>query len=229
MKTRAIVCILLACVAKANELPGRWSGDYPPCDGHAELVSQGGLELGVRFSTTRRDLAEEFASAMDFWASILDLEWHAVDNSSCAIQLVDGPEGFFKPAQVARAQFPDAPSFQGIIAFNPAVSLTRSELFLAAVHEVGHVLGLEHSSHSSSLMYFLRTDGPLFLDEADLQTLATRHKLRLRTRGAPVLVSFKSFQQLSSANRSESNRQVRRLPSANGRFPQFHPPRHLHF
>jgi len=43
---------------------------------------------------------------------------------------------------------------------------------------LGHLLGLAHNPNSSSVMYFLRLDGPVFLDAADLSALATRHKLR---------------------------------------------------
>jgi hypothetical protein len=56
--------------------------------------------------------------------------------------------------------------------------LPADELFVTAVHELGHLLGLQHSSNASSVMYFLALDGPVFLDSADLAALATRHRLR---------------------------------------------------
>ena len=136
------------------------------------------MNLGVRFSTSSPTLKVEFGRAMSFWASILEMNWHEEDSRACAIQAVDGDRDLFRPGEVARAQFPGLPAYQGWIAFNPRVSLPADELFLTAVHEVGHLLGLPHSSNASSVMYFLALDGPVFLDSADLAALATRHRLR---------------------------------------------------
>jgi hypothetical protein len=115
---------------------------------------------------------------MSFWASILEMNWHQEDSRACAIEALDGDRDLFKPGEVARSQFPGLPVYQGWIAFNPTVSLPANELFLTAVHELGHLLGLPHSSNASSVMYFLALDGPVFLDSADLAALATRHRLR---------------------------------------------------
>jgi hypothetical protein len=136
------------------------------------------MNLGVRFATSNPSLTAEFARAMSFWASILEMNWHKEDSRACAIQVVDGDLGLFRAAEAARAQFPGTPAFQGWIAFNPSVSLPANELFLTAVHELGHLLGLPHSANASSVMYFLALDGPVFLDSADLGALAARHRLR---------------------------------------------------
>jgi hypothetical protein len=136
------------------------------------------MSLGVRFSTSNRLLAAEFARALDYWARIVEMNWHVEDGRGCAIQVVDGSSDLFKPAEAARAQFPAAPSFQGWIAFNPRIPMAASELFLVSVHEVGHVLGLPHSRNASSVMYFLRVDGPVLLDGEDMAALAACHTLR---------------------------------------------------
>jgi hypothetical protein len=115
---------------------------------------------------------------MSFWAGILEMNWHEEDSPACAIEAFDGDPTLFRPGEVARAQFPGLPGYQGWVAFNPRVSLPANELFLTAVHELGHLLGLPHSSNPSSVMYFLSLDGPVFLDSADLAALSARHRLR---------------------------------------------------
>jgi hypothetical protein len=175
-----VLCLMIAFTMRAGERPGEWTGPYPVCDGHTEVLKREPMNLGVRFSTSNPRLAVEFARAMTFWASILEMNWHEEDNRACAIQVVDGDPGLFRPAEAARAQFPGTPAFQGWIAFNSRVSLPSNDLFLIAVHELGHVLGLPHSSNVSSVMYFLALDGPVFLDSADLAALAARHRLRAR-------------------------------------------------
>ncbi len=176
---RVVILVLLASGLHAGELPGHWTGDYPPCDRHGDALNREHMDLGVRFSTSSRERAVEFRRALNFWASILDMDWHPEESRACAIAIIDGHAGLFKPGEVARAQFPWAGSFQGWVAFNPKMSLPRSDLFLTAVHELGHVLGLLHSDNVSSVMYFIRLNGPFVLDHADLEALATRHKLRV--------------------------------------------------
>ena len=120
---------------------------------------------------------------MDFWTGVLDIEWHVTNSQACSIQLVDGTPELFDAAGgrafvVARAQFPDRPSFQGWIAFNPALRPTESEMFVVSVHEIGHLFGLSHNPSGSSVMFFLELDESVFLEVADLNRLAGRHKLR---------------------------------------------------
>ncbi|MGJ5815278.1 matrixin family metalloprotease [Paludibaculum fermentans] len=170
--------LLLTAAIRADEPPGAWTGPFLPCDGHAEVLKREPLKLGVRFATANPALKAEFARAMNFWAGVLDLTWHEEDSRACAIQAVDGGPGLFRPGEVARAQFPGHSAFQGWIAFNPRATLPANELFVTVVHELGHLLGLPHSANSSSVMYFLALDGPVFLDSADLAVLAARHRIR---------------------------------------------------
>jgi hypothetical protein len=124
---------------------------------------------------------------MDSWASILDLDWHEDDTENCSIQLVDGKRELFQlPVIAARSQLPDRLDFQGWIAFNPAQTLNEAEMFRIAVHEIGHILGLQHSSNAMSVMYGFDLEGLKWLDPTDLAALATRHKLRIATLDKPV-------------------------------------------
>jgi Matrixin len=173
-----VVAAILVLTAWAGDRPGDWTGSYDPCGRHMELAKRARMLLGVRFATRNRTLAVESARALDFWASVLEMDWYEVDSRECAVQIVDGHPGLFQPGDAARAQFPGTPSFQGWIAFNPENPLLPADMFVAAVHEFGHLLGLPHSTNPSSVMYFLRLDGPIFLDRSDLAALALRHTLR---------------------------------------------------
>jgi hypothetical protein len=173
-----ILWLSIALSARAAEQPGAWTGHFEGCDKADQVMSRGPMHLGVRISTSKRMLAEEFRRAMNFWASVLDMDWHEEDSRDCAIQVVDGSAELFKPAIVARAQLPGTPTFQGGIAFNAAINWSAGELFTTAVHEIGHVMGLPHSENASSIMYFLSLDGQVCLDSADLSAAARGHKLR---------------------------------------------------
>jgi len=188
VKTRAaILCLTVAVGICAGEHPGDWTGPYHACDEHAELSKTGHMSLGVRFATSKTGVATAFARAMSFWAQVLDMEWHTENGRECAIQVVDGHAGLFESAQSARAQFPTAQSFQGWIAFNPRMTLPADKLFTTAIHEIGHLLGLPHSTNPSSVMYFLQLDGPVCLDSADISALTARHKLRAEASLCPGL------------------------------------------
>jgi len=176
----------------AGEAPGNWTGNYAPCNQHFELLKHDRMNIGVRFSTANHQVAFEFARALDFWAAIVDMNWYKDDGRNCSIQLVHGNASLLKHAEVARAQFPEARSFQGWIAFNSSTNLSEADFFFTAVHEIGHLFGLPHNPHAFSVMYFLRLDGPVFLDELDLATLCGRHKLRLAVAPKTLPALFRS-------------------------------------
>jgi predicted Zn-dependent protease len=149
------------------------------------------MNLGVRIATANPVLAEQFRAAMDFWAKILELEWHEEKTQNCSIEVVDGERPLFEPEpdnMAARSQFPDRRDFEGWIAFNPAIPLSRMESYRISVHEIGHILGLRHSTNIKSLMYGFDLDDSQSLDPADLAFLADRHKLRIASLTRPVLL-----------------------------------------
>ena len=178
-----IFLLLMASVGVGWVSPQNWTGNYPPCNSHQNLVSLEHVDLGVRISTSNPVLARQFEEAMEFWSEIIDFDWHEDDSRTCSIELVDGaPELFESPGSCtcvsARSQIPDRQLFQGWIAFNPAAKLTEREMFKVSVHEIGHLLGLPHNPSGSSVMYFFELDGSGSLDAADLDVLAKRHRLR---------------------------------------------------
>jgi hypothetical protein len=168
--------------SSADQRAVNWSGAYSACDQRFELLKHGPLDLGVKISTSNPQLADQFRLAMTFWADVLDMRWHEEAGGACAIQLVDGTHEILKKSIVARSQFTDWANFQGWIAFDPAANLSRIEMYLTAVHEIGHMLGLKHNPSAKSVMYYLDLDGPEYLDSADLSSLAQRHKLRAPSR-----------------------------------------------
>jgi len=183
------LCLLLHIPLAAEGPEANWQADVSPCLSHAELQKTGPMNVGVRFTTANPKLEEAFRSAMDFWATVLELSWHEEDTENCAIQLLDGERTLFESAprgMVARSQLPDRSGFAGWIAFNPFVSLDKLALYRIAVHEIGHLLGLKHSADASSIMYGFDVEGPEFLDTVDLRALAERHKLRVSSTHQPV-------------------------------------------
>jgi len=189
---RRFVCLGLLFTGWAGaETLGNWRANFPPCKQHSELLKQGPMNLGVRFVTSNPVLAEEFRAAMDFWAKILDLQWHEESTQNCSLEVIDGERGLFEPEpenMAARSQFPDRRDFEGWIAFNPAIPLSRMETYRISVHEIGHVLGLRHSTNIKSLMYGFDLDDSQSLDPADLAFLADRHKLRVASLTQPILL-----------------------------------------
>ena len=187
------VCLFLLFAGLAGaETLGNWRANFPPCKQHSELLKHGPMNLGVRIATTNPVLAEEFRAAMDFWAKVLDLEWHEESTQNCSVEVLDGERWLFEPEpdnMAARSQFPDRRDFEGWIAFNPTIPLSRMESYRISVHEIGHMLGLRHSTNIKSLMYGFDLDDSQSLDPADLAFLADRHKLRIASLTHPVLLT----------------------------------------
>lgn len=166
-----------------------WTGNYAPCTRHSELLKYGFMSIGVRFSTSSHAIEREFKKAMDFWSGIIEMDWHEDDSSTCAINVVDGTPEILKNSVIARSQFPEWGNFRGWIAFDPSAPLSRFEIYVTAVHEIGHMLGLQHNPSASSIMYFLDLEGPEVLDRKDLLSLSEHHQLRIAIAEAPIRVS----------------------------------------
>ena len=85
-----ILSLSFSCFGWTDGSIANWSGRYTPCNRHADLLSQQPMNLTVRISTTKADLARQFRKALDFWSGVLDMEWREVTTEDCALQLVDG-------------------------------------------------------------------------------------------------------------------------------------------
>jgi hypothetical protein len=173
----------------ADQRTTNWIGDFSPCKQHFELLRHEPMNLGVKISTSNPLLGRQFREAMNFWSQVLDMRWHEDASATCAVQLVDGTPSILKRTIVARAQFTEWDNFQGWIAFNPHAPLTREEMFLTAVHEIGHMFGLKHNPSSRSVMYYLDLEGSEVLDTQDLSALASRHRLRVSSVDEPIAVA----------------------------------------
>jgi len=178
-----LLVFFITSIAHAASPAQNWIGPYRPCRNHDDLLTHRHMDLGVRFSTTNIVLAQQFEKAMNFWSEILDMTWHEDDSENCSMQLVDGAPELFASGSgfecaAARAQLPDRLGFQGWIAFNPAISSTSEQMYRDAVHEIGHLLGLQHNPSSLSVMFFNDFGQESSLDDSDLRALAALHKLR---------------------------------------------------
>jgi hypothetical protein len=136
------------------------------------------MNVGVQFATSNSQLATQFAHAMDFWASIIDMQWYTGRGSHCSIQLFDGQPQLFEDSTVAKAHRVNRSAPYAWIAFNPKAPLTGNELYLTAVHEIGHLLGLSHNPDGLSVMFYTNRPAATLLDETDLRALTRLHKLR---------------------------------------------------
>jgi hypothetical protein len=170
--------LTLALASAAERPTKKWTGHFEGCDRTEQVMTQGPMHLGVRFATSNPALAAEFRRAMDFWAGIVEMDWHEENSRECVIQVVDGSAELFKKSVIARAQLPGTPTFRGAVAFNRKIAWSASDLYITAVHEIGHVMGVPHSSNMASVMYFLSLGGQTCLDTADLKVAAKFHKLR---------------------------------------------------
>lgn len=87
----SLLCVMLAFTMRASERFGAWTGPYPLCDDHAEVLKREPMNLGVRFSTANPRLNAAFARAMSFWASILEMNWHEEDSRAYSEPHPDRP------------------------------------------------------------------------------------------------------------------------------------------
>ena len=160
------ITILCSTWSVAVAAPEGRTYPYETCTSSAELLKYESIDLNVHFATSNPELAMQFKNAMNFWATVIDMQWHADSSSPCGIQLLDGKPELFADSTIAKA-------YQGGVAFNPRAPLTSGEFYLTSVHEIGHLLGLKHNENVTSVMYYTNYARADLLDGTDLQPSRT--------------------------------------------------------
>lgn len=132
---------------------------------------------------------------------MLVVNFHEETNlSACAVRVINGGPDILNNGVIARSQLIGRNNFRGKIIVSPeaAKAMNCAEIYGAAVHELGHTLGLKHNASSRSIMYFLNVNGTEILDSEDIQDLSSRHMLRAKFRldpadeGGSVLTSMQA-------------------------------------
>ena len=143
-----------------------------------EFRQRGPLHLRVYIGTSRMDLRSAFVQALNFWSTVLEMDWRNTDQKNCDMELVDQPESAFASWVAALAY-----RSTGQIAFNPAFKHSAAQNYSISVHEIGHLLGLrdrvpESAINNRSFMRGGNNVGNETLDTQDLSALAKLHRLR---------------------------------------------------
>ena len=208
---RKFLC--LACLGCAFQLSteggnrdrSNWTSPDAPCAKYNDLRKFSLGAIGVRIDASE-PWADGFQRALKFWNLVLAANFHEErDLNVCAVRIINGKPDLLTGAIVARSQVPDWSGFRGKIAVNSAAAkhLSREEIYGAAVHELGHMLGLKHNANIHSVMYFLDVEGTEALDSKDVSNLSKCHELR-RAMFSKTFVPIQPARYRSLRNRRSS-------------------------
>jgi hypothetical protein len=198
-----------ACQVPSRSLEDRrsnWTSVDAPCAKYDNLRKPLLGNIGIKIDVNG-SWADGFRQALRFWNTVLTANFHEeADLGACSVRIINGGPDILNHAIVARAQITEWANFQGKIAVNPgsAKEMSGAEIYAAAVHELGHMLGLKHNANIHSVMYFLDIDGTESLDSKDVLDLSTHHKLR-----TPIIsVGFLPIQTVQSESAGEAKVQA---------------------
>jgi hypothetical protein len=126
------------------------------------------------------------AYAFEQWSSVVPFNIRSTDSSDANIKLsfvrlghnlgnarctpFDGPGGIVAhafPPQTGAVHFDDDESWTD----DSHPSSIYKDLYAAALHETGHILGLDHSPDANAVMYAIHTDGRRKLYTDDIQNI----------------------------------------------------------
>jgi Matrixin len=163
-----------------------WTSADKPCARYGDMRRPVLGDIGVKIDANE-PWADGFRKALCFWNDVLAANFHEETNlSACAIRVINGGPDILNNGIVARSQLTGRNNFRGKIAVSPgaATAMSTDEVYVAAVHELGHMLGLKHNASSRSVMYFLNLNGAEILDSKDILDLSSHHKLWANSRQA---------------------------------------------
>jgi hypothetical protein len=162
-----------------GEPQANWASADEPCAKYDDMREPVLGDIGVKIDANE-PWADGFRKALSFWNTVLAAHFHEETNlSACAIRIINGGPGILNNGIVARSQLTGRGNFRGKIAVSPgaAKAMSSDEIYGAAVHELGHMLGLKHNASSRSVMYFLNVNGTEVLDSKDTLDLSSHHRL----------------------------------------------------
>ncbi len=183
-----------------NRARSNWTSPDASCAKYNDLRNFSLGDIGVRIDAAE-PWADGFRRALSFWNSVLAANFHEETNLDvCAVRIVDGRPDILEAGIVARSQLPYWTGFSGKIAVSSASAneMSSAEIYAAAVHELGHTLGLRHNGNVHSVMYFLDVEGGEMLDSNDLSNLRGLHELR-QTMASKKFLSIQAIRQESTA------------------------------
>jgi Matrixin len=208
-----LVCACQVPSRAVEERRSNWTSVDAPCAKYDRLRKPLLGSIGVKIDVNG-PWAEGFRRALRFWNTVLAVNFHEETNlGACSVRIINGGPDILNHAIVARAQITEWANFQGKIAVNPgsAKEISSAEIYAAAVHELGHMLGLKHNASIHSVMYFLDVDGTESLDSKDVLDLSMHHKLR----PAIISVGFLPTQIVQPESASQAKAQAIASPIAN--------------